>query len=72
MINFKIKLNLKKDCPDCDIETILNRPITIKDKCIGVVTDYDLNTNEISGLLFNITSINLSQDKKTICSIEII
>ena len=75
MINFKIKLDLikyKKYYPKCDLKSIINCPIMIKGKCIGVIIDYDLNTDEASGFLFDNLCFNFNQDKKIIQSIEII
>ena len=71
MINFKIKLGIKKDHINCDITSIINCPITMEGKCIGVITNYNLNTDEAIGFLFNDISFILNQNK-SICSIEII
>lgn len=71
MINFKIKLNLKKDYSNCNIESIINCPVIMNKKCIGVITDYNLNIDEATGFLFDNICFNLNQDK-SICSIEII
>lgn len=71
MINFKIKLGIKKNHINCDITSIINCPITMEGKCVGVITNYDLKTDETIGFLFNDISFNLNQNK-SICSIEII
>ena len=44
----------------------------IKGKCIGAIIDYDSNTDEASGFLFDNLCFNFNQDKKTLQSIEII
>lgn len=73
MINFKTKLGIKKDHINCDITSIINCPITItiEGKCVGVITNYNLNTDEAIGFLFDDFSFILNQNKD-ICSIEII
>lgn len=68
MINFKIKLGIEKDC---NITSIINCPIIMKEKCVGIITDYNLNTDEATGFLIDNLCFNLNQDK-SICSIEII
>lgn len=72
MINFKVKLNLTKYYPKCDLKSIINCPIVIEGKCIGVIMDYNLDTDEASGFLFDDLCFNFNQDKKTTQSIEII
>ena len=71
MINFKIKLEIKKDHINCDISSIINCPITMEGKCVGVITDYNLDTDEATGFLIDNICFNLNQNK-SICSIEII
>lgn len=71
MINFKTKLGIKKDCINYDITSIINCPIIMEGKCIGTITNYNLNTDEATGFLIDNISFNLDQNKN-ICSIEII
>ena len=71
MINFKVKLNLTKCYPKCDLKSIINCPVMMEGKCIGVIIDYNLNTDEASGFLFDNLCFNFNQDK-TIQSMEII
>lgn len=72
MINFKTKLGIEKNYINCDIiKSIINCPVIMEGKCIGVITDYNLNTDEATGFLIDNISFNLNQDK-SICSIEII
>ena len=71
MINFKTELGIKKYNNNCTIESIINCPITIEGKCVGVITDYNLNTDEAIGFLFDNICFNLDQNKN-ICSMEII
>lgn len=71
MINFKTKLGIKKDHINCDTTSVINCPITMEGKCVGVITDYNLDTDEATGFLFDNICFNLNQNK-SICSIEII
>ena len=70
MINFKVKLGLI-NYNNIDKSSIINCPITIKGKCIGVIIDYNIDTDEASGFLIDNLSFNLNQDK-SINSVEII
>ncbi len=72
MINFKVKLNLTKYYSNCDLKSIINCPVVMEGKCIGAIIDYNLNTDEASGFLFDNLCFNFNQDKKTIQSMEII
>ena len=71
MINFKIKLGIKKDHINCDIPSVINYPITMEGKCVGIITNYNLDTDEATGFLFDNIYFNLNQNK-SICSMEII
>ena len=72
MINFKIRLNLKKDYPNCNIESIINCPVTINGECIGVITNYYINEDIATGYFFEDMIPNFSLDKKQIVSMELI
>ena len=70
-INFKTKLNLIKDYPDCDLSYIINAPILKNNKVIGMITDYNLETDEASGYIF-CTDIGINLLNNKIVSMEII
>ena len=72
MINFKIKLNLKKDYPNCNITSIINSPVLINGKCIGIITNYYVNEDIATGCFFEDMIPNFSLDKKQIISMELI
>ncbi len=71
MINFKTKLNLKKYL-NCNIESIINCPVTMNGKCIGVITNYNINEDTVTGCFFEDMSPNFSLDKEQIISMELI
>ena len=72
MIKFKIELGIKKDHINWVIPSVINCPIIMEEKCIGTITDYNLDTDEATGFLIdNNICFNLDQNK-SICSIEII
>lgn len=68
MTKFKIEFNIKKYNVDCNVESIINCPIIYNEKCIGIITDYDMNTDEAIGILFNNSCFNFNQ----VSSMEII
>ena len=70
MINFKIKLNLKK-YPISNLSSIINAPVLKEGKVVGMITNYNIDTDEATGSLFDDISFNLNENK-SICSIEII
>lgn len=70
-INFKTKLNLIKDYPNCDLSYIINAPILYNDKVIGIITNYNLETDEASGCIF-CTNIGINLLNNKIVSMEII
>lgn len=71
MIKFKVEFNIKKYNTDYDLESIINCPIVCSGNCIGVITDYNMNTNEAIGYLWDSLSFNFNQNKEFL-SIEII
>lgn len=70
MTNIKIKLNLTKDYPNCNLDSIINAPILKNEKVIGVITNYNLNTDEASGYIYDNITPTFLQDN--IVSMEIV
>ena len=70
MIKFKAEFNIKKYNVDCDIRSIINCPIVYNEKCIGIIADYDMNTDEAIGYLWDLLGFNFNQNKEFL-SIEI-
>ena len=63
MINFKVKLGIAKDYIYFDnIKSIINCPVTKDGKCIGVITDYHLDTDEAYGFLIDNLCVHFNQD----------
>ena len=72
MTNFKIKLNLKKDYPNCNTESIINCPITMNGKCIGVITNYYINEDIATGCIYGDITPNFDINMQNIISLEFI
>lgn len=71
MTSFKTKCNFKK-YPNLDLSSIVNIPLIKDDKVIGVITNYNVDTEELLGYVFDDMTFNVStKDYKTILSIEI-
>lgn len=72
MTNFKIKLNLKKYYSISSLSSIINAPILKDEKVIGVITDYDIDTDEATGYIFDDIIPNFNTDIQNIISVELI
>jgi len=70
MTKVKMNLNLKK-YNDIHVSSIINAPILKDQKVVGMITNYNIDTDEATGFLFDDISFNLNENK-SICSIEII
>ena len=70
MINVRMKLNLIKDYPNCNLDSIINVPILKDEKVVGIITNYNLNTDEASGYIYD--NIIPSFYQNNIISMEII
>lgn len=71
MTNFKIKLNLKK-YPVSNLSSIINAPVLKKEKVIGIITNYYIDTDEATGYIFDDIIPNFDTDVQNIISVELI
>lgn len=73
-MQFKVKLNLIKNNSNIKLlsklKSIINAPVIKNNEVVGVILDYNLETDEAIGYLFNTYAINFCQDD-TIANIEI-
>ena len=73
MTYFKMKFNFKKyPNLDLDLSSIIKIPLIKNNKVIGVITNYNIDTEELLGYIFDDITFNIStKDYKTILSMEI-
>ena len=70
MTSFTTKISFKK-YPNLDLSSIVNIPLIKDDKVIGVITSYNIDTEELLGYVFDDMTFNVStKDYKTVLSME--
>lgn len=55
MYNIKMKLNLKNyflNNPNKSSSSVINTPILKDKKVVGIITDYDIDTDEATGCIY--------------------
>lgn len=71
MQNFKTKLNLK-EYSIFNLSSIINAPILKDQKVVGIITNYNINTDEATGYIFDDIIPNFDVDVQNIISVELI
>ena len=71
MKTFKCKMNLKNDS-NLNLCSIINAPVTYNGKVVGIITNYDLKTDEAIGTIFDNSFLSCNIFKNNIISLELI